>query len=633
MQSTLVNAVILAAGKGNRLDRHNNPKPLVKVGDKPMILHVIEHMQDAGITHIHIVIGHRGEEIKKELTNNKCVTAHITYVNQNDSSVHALLKSLLMLRGTLHEPFFVSMADLVMEHNPFSTMADIKRVDTKLLLYSLIGVDSSKFKRTGALSRACVEGEHVTNIGRDLSKFDGLEVGVYYFPKDALQGLYKLSLRSGIKDFGALLTYLAKKRKLGWKPLLGGEWFDINTPSTHVRANMFVRERNRPVPAAKERREMSSPKQFSSFARTKIMITNIVLERGILDHLGSVRIIPESRAVSTHFILTDSVLDSLYGKRVFEGLTHAGYDVKKLVIPAGEASKSIATYTRLADGIFSYGLDKKSTIISLGGGVVNNIAGVLAGTLYRGIHLIHLPTSMMAQVDAAIDFKQAINSTSGKNLIGSYYPASFVVIDPNVLETLEERHIRNGIAESIKHAITQDKVFFKRLLHGAQRIHDIDFLEFVIKKTLELKVPLLNGDTDDDFNEMLPQYGHSVGHAIEHLSSYELLHGEAISIGGCVSAEIAGLLGIAEGKVVQEHYEIAKKFKLPSIVPEEITSEHICEMIRFDKHYEGDFPHMALPQKIGDMWQDKGVYGAPIDFEILGRAIENNKKKKKKYGR
>src|SRR3989344_4999772 len=117
MQSTLVNAVILAAGKGNRLDRHNNPKPLVKVGDKPMILHVI--------THIHIVIGHRGEEIKKELTNNQCVTAHITYVNQNDSSGHALLKSLLMLRGTLHEPFFVSMADLVMEHNPFSTMADI----------------------------------------------------------------------------------------------------------------------------------------------------------------------------------------------------------------------------------------------------------------------------------------------------------------------------------------------------------------------------------------------------------------------------------------------------------------------------------------------------------------------------
>lgn len=634
MQTYVTKAIILAAGTGKRLDRHDNPKPLVRVGGKPMILHVIEQMQDAGITDIHIVIGHRGEEIQRETTGNPRITANIVYESQPDSGENALLKSLFALRDDMPaEPFFMSMADLIIEKNPFRVMQEIKvEKSDGALLYSLVGTDASKFERAGALSRVCVDGECITEVGRDLPKFDGLEVGVYHFPRGALQSLYEMSLRSGAKDLGELLAHIAKERKLGWKSLEEGEWFDVNTPAVHVRANMFVRERNRVIPTAKERAEMSAPSPFSRFQRAKTMNTEIILERGILNRLDSVRLIPESRAASTHFILTDSVLDPLYGGKVLDGLREAGYKVKKLVVPAGEASKNITEYSRLADEIFSYGIDKNSTIISLGGGVINNIAGVLAGTLYRGVYLLHLPTSMMAQVDAAIDFKQAINSTAGKNLIGNYYPASHVVIDPNVLKTLSDRHIRNGISESIKHAITQDRAFFDALLEGHGNIHDIDFLESVIRRTIELKVPLLNGDVNNDFNEMLPQYGHSVGHAIEHLSSYELLHGEAISIGGCVSAEVARLLGILSKEAVEMHYEIAVKYELPGIVPDEITAEHICEAIRFDKHYEGDFPHMALPKNIGEMWHDKGVYGVPIDFEVLRRAIETNKERKENHG-
>jgi 3-dehydroquinate synthase len=636
--------VILAAGEGRRLDILDYPKPLVRVGNKPLILWNIEQMQEAGVKEIFIVLGFRGEEIKKELSGNPAIKIKLNFVWQKDSTKKGILKALMALEGLIKDSFFLTMADLVIEKNPYKIFYSKMRNIPGDAIVSLVDARDEQFERCGALSKIRAESGIVKAIGRELKDFNALEVGVYYFGKksfgfiqslfDIIKSLFKRDIE--IKNFDDLLRGFVSRNKLRAIFLEQGEWFDINTPATRIRAEIFAQNFQLKKRVPQKRRTLSKTETFSRFSRHKTMKTDIIIKRGLIDDLRKIQIIPKQSFSAPHFILTDSIVDKLYGNKVLKGFLKAGYNVKKLVVPAGEGAKSISEYSRLADEIFSYGMNKHSHIVSLGGGVVNNIAGFLASTLYRGINLIHFPTTTMAQVDAAIDFKQAINSIKGKNLLGSYYPASAIAIDPNVLKTLSFRHINNGFAESIKHALTQDKNFLQYLDKNYQKIKkkkDIKIFDYIIRQTIEMKVPLLDGDAKDDYNEMLPQYGHSIGHAVEQLSSYNLLHGEALAIGMCVCAEISKIVGVCNGKTVEAHYDICKKYNLPVMIPDYMSVEDIFAALHYDKHFVKGHTYMALVEKPGKVWHEKRVYGVPIDFSIIRKAIMENKNKKRKYAR
>jgi len=615
--------VIFAGGKGARLDRPDTPKPLVKVGNKPLIQWNIEQLQNAGVMHIYIVIGDLGEEIKKELTNLPAITAKLEYFYESDSSKSGVLKSLVRLAEIIGESFYATMADLIIEKNPYFIL-ERSFLDQEKVAIALVDLREVSM-RSGALSQVKIKDNFVVSVGRNLSDFDGLEVGVYYFGTNILSRMRDFSLNDKTGTLDLFLMFLAQKRDMYASFIEDGEWFDINTPSTHIKAEMFVRSglSSEFLPPLKHNLKTLEP--VTSFHRVKNLSTDIVIENRILDKLSELKIIPDGCVSAVHFLLTDETVDKLHAEKILLRFRAAGYDVRKIVVPDGEKSKSIAEFTRVSDEIFSLGMDKRSILISLGGGVVNNIAGFLASTLYRGIGLIHIPTTTMAQVDAAIDFKQGINSTKGKNLYGSYYPASLIIIDPSVLLTLDSRNMVNGISESIKHALTQDKDFLEYLLKSSMSLSDIDTLESIVRKTIELKVPLLNGATKDDFNEMLPQYGHSIGHAIERLSSYDLLHGEAIAVGMCVSAEISFLLGICKKDVVDAHYSIFRKYNLPVSVPSYISTDDILSAMKFDKHYV-EKPYMALVKDVGVMFHDRHVFGIPVDYEVVRRALNINKK-------
>eukprot|EP00013_Stygamoeba_regulata_P009024 CAMPEP_0177687980 /NCGR_PEP_ID=MMETSP0447-20121125/34420_1 /TAXON_ID=0 /ORGANISM="Stygamoeba regulata, Strain BSH-02190019" /LENGTH=421 /DNA_ID=CAMNT_0019198263 /DNA_START=43 /DNA_END=1308 /DNA_ORIENTATION=- len=375
-----------------------------------------------------------------------------------------------------------------------------------------------------------------------------------------------------------------------------------------------------------------SPIQYS-FSRKKAMDSNIVVESGLVGHFPEGffdRVFgPEGRP-SQHFLLTDSRVNTLYGDVVLEEIHSSGYRCEKLVLPEGEASKSVENYCKLVESILHTGMDKKTTIVSLGGGVVNNMAGMLTGTLYRGIRLVHICTSMMSQVDAAIDFKQAVNTCYGKNLVGAYHPASLIVIDPSVTLTQSERDVRNGISESIKHALCQDEAILEYIVkNGREHVHDIEFLHNVVKLTLDLKVPTLNGAVSDDFNEMVPQYGHCIGHAIEHVSKYDFLHGEAIAIGMTVSAEIAVALGIAKPELVDRHIEVFSSMKLPWSVPSDMSIEQVLETVKYDKHFFNSLPRMGLLVEVGTMYRHPETHqcGIPIDYDVLEKALRVNQQR------
>ncbi len=616
-------AVILAGGKGARLDRPDTVKALVKVGTRPLILRNILQLQDAGVDEIFISISHRGKEIIKELINNDEIKSKLHFLEHADDSRKGIIKAISGLEGIILKPFFLVMSDLFLEREPYSVFSSIPE-DGQIV--SLVDVRKEYFSKCGAQSFVNIKDDKIVSVGHSSDSADGVEIGVYLVTPKSLRFISAIKDKNLASDLSELFSVFCKDNVLKSLTMPSCEWFDINTPATYIRAEIFIRDKNSCQLASKRKFSIKPAKVFTEFSRIKDMKTKIVVERGIIKNIEKFSIIPESCSDSRHFIITDSKVDSYYGELVLSSFLNAGYKVKKLVVQEGESSKNINVFANLADDIFSYGLDKRSFIISLGGGVVNNIAGFLASTLYRGVGLIHVPTNTMSQVDAAIDFKQAVNSSKGKNLLGSYYPASFIVIDPETLSTLDSRNLVNGISESIKHALTQDIGFFKNLIKNYNLVRDISFLEEVLKKTLELKVPLLNGDVNDDYNEMIPQYGHSIGHAIEHLSSYELMHGEAVAIGMCVSAEISKILGICSNDTVRLHYEIFSKYNLPTQVPNDITDKDIENTIRYDKHYLKGNPQMALVSEIGKPFCEDGIFGIPIDYSIIRRAIEANKK-------
>jgi 3-dehydroquinate synthase len=381
------------------------------------------------------------------------------------------------------------------------------------------------------------------------------------------------------------------------------------------------------------------------FERSKVMRSQVIVESGIIHNLvaRALEVIPAKCHRSKIYVITDSVTDVLYAQTIMDGLESCGLMVTKLVIDSHtdesgedstEQTKTLATFSSLADEIIERGVDKNSCVISVGGGVTNNICGFLASSVYRGITLVHFSTTMMGQVDAAIDFKQAVNHHCGKNLLGAYYPAARIVLDPACLSTQTPRHLRNGLAEALKHGMVHSTDLLSFILADggagkAATAYPDGYLDGVVRRTIAVKVPTLTRYDESDFNEMAPQYGHAPAHAVEFLSWHggckePLLHGEAVAIGMCVSAEVALLLGVCDEAAVEEHYRVCASVGLPTQVPPEMDLDAVCAKLAYDKHTLTGKPTMGLLVKLGQMYHDEGVYGTPIEADIIRRAFELN---------
>ncbi len=333
------------------------------------------------------------------------------------------------------------------------------------------------------------------------------------------------------------------------------------------------------------------------------------------------RIIPERSRRSPIFVFTDHTVHSLYGEEFVRRLRSLDYSVHSIVMRDGEISKSLANYHDLTDKILKLGVDELSVFISLGGGVVCNVCGFVASTIYRGMQLIQVPTTLMAQCDAAISHKQGINGYHGKNLIGSYYPPSHIEVDPTLLSSLPERRIRDGLAEVVKHALGQDADYFDFLLSHRRPLHDADFLEAVVKRNIELKAQLAAEDPKEHAHGMVLQYGHTIGHAIEHLSEYALFHGEAVAIGMVAAAHVSCLLGVGDADLVAKHKEVLAWAGLPSAIPESMDAAAIVSSLRYAKRFANGKPHMALLSSVGQLHQRGGEYAIPVSNQVILEAI------------
>lgn len=348
--------------------------------------------------------------------------------------------------------------------------------------------------------------------------------------------------------------------------------------------------------------------------------TEVLVRRGsaqaLIEHLD---LDPRSR----HFVITDSTVDPLHGRRLWSALDDAHGDVRRLVVPDGEPTKSLAGYATIATEVLRQGPDECSTIIAIGGGLVCNLAGMLAATLYRGVPLVHVPTTLMAQCDAAIGHKQAINGPGGKNLLGVYYAPKAIVIDPDLLETLPRWRMSDGFAEILKHAFAQDAGYLDRLRTAPVGLEDLDFVTECIERNVELKCRLMTLDPSERNQGMVLQYGHTVGHAVEHYSRFALGHGESVAIGMMAAARLAEREGIADRGVVALHHDLITRYGLPTEIPATLDVPGLLARVRAGKRCIGDTAYMALVRRPGELHHHAGQCAIPVSLGALEATLDS----------
>jgi len=367
--------------------------------------------------------------------------------------------------------------------------------------------------------------------------------------------------------------------------------------------------------------------QFTTGAPVR---TDVLVARGIVaqPEQAAFEIIPSMSASSTHFVFTDETVDALYGERFVEGFAKLGYRVHKIVVPDGEDAKTLEVFSQLADKVLAIGIDKYSILVSLGGGAVANLCGFIASTLHRGIGLIHFPTTLLAQVDAAISHKQAVNAPHGKNLVGSYYAPLKIIVDPDVLQTLEDWLLPDGFGEIVKHALCQDtEVLLKTLDEHEGPITDPDFLEKVTRRTIELKCEVIDVDPKEKREAVVLIYGHELAHAIETVSHRPgslccLSHGQAVAIGCVVSARVSVALGCCDPSVIDRTIALCRKYHLPTEVPPDQSIDAIMKALRKTKVYTAEGCQFALLEQIGRLFNVDAQYHLPVSDDVIRAATE-----------
>ncbi len=305
---------------------------------------------------------------------------------------------------------------------------------------------------------------------------------------------------------------------------------------------------------------------------------------------------------SQMIMITDEIVFNLYGSRVLEILRSAGFKLEPAVISGGEGCKNLATVAWLYEQMVAMGLDRKSTVLALGGGIVGDIAGFAAATYMRGIGYIQIPTTVLAQVDSSVGGKTGVNLPQGKNLVGAFYQPGLVFVDVAFIETLPEREYLTGLAEIIKYGIIWDQDLFYYLEENRDRIksRDSECLMHITSRCCSIKAEIVAQDETESGLRALLNLGHSFGHAFEALTNYQkFTHGEAVAVGTIYAARLAYHLNIIPVEDLNRITNLIKFYALP-VSFGDLNSQDIVLQMRKDKKNVGGKIQLILPTAIGE---------------------------------
>ena len=338
---------------------------------------------------------------------------------------------------------------------------------------------------------------------------------------------------------------------------------------------------------------------------------DILLGSGLLGKLGQYlsRVVKPSRII----LITHPSLFQIYGEKVLSGLKGQGWTADLIEVEEGETSKTLGQAEKIFDRLLDLKCDRKSVLIALGGGVIGDLVGFVAATFQRGIPFVQVPTTLLSQVDSSVGGKTAVNHPKGKNMIGAFYQPCMVVADLDTLQTLPEKEFRAGLAEIIKYGVISDASLFDYLEKNTEKVLQLDkeCLEYIIKTSCSIKAEVVEKDERENHYRMILNFGHTIGHAIEALTSYsQFIHGEAVAIGMVYAAKLSQKLGKCQKEVPQRLDRLIKKCGLPADLPD-LNPKAIIESLYHDKKTMNHKIKFILVKEIGvveiieDMPEDK----------------------------
>jgi len=328
---------------------------------------------------------------------------------------------------------------------------------------------------------------------------------------------------------------------------------------------------------------------------------DVLVERGLVRTAAEPldEVLPQSTGI---FVVTSKPVRRHWGKALEKGLRPLGSKSHFVEMPDGERSKRLAHLEKLAEQLVAHGADRRSVVVALGGGVVGDVAGFLASIFMRGVPVVQVPTTLVAQVDSAIGGKTGVNLASGKNLLGTFHQPSCVLVDPDVLTTLPEREYRSGLFEAMKYGVLRNPGIFEVMeqKRDALLARDGELLEPLIADCIQVKADVVGADERESGERRILNFGHTIGHALEAETGYEkLLHGEAVAWGMIAAAIIGEATRTTDPETALRIRTVVKAYgPLPKLT---IKPKRVLKRLRSDKKTVGGVPHFVLATRIGDV--------------------------------
>ena len=328
---------------------------------------------------------------------------------------------------------------------------------------------------------------------------------------------------------------------------------------------------------------------------------NILIGSGLLGTAG--RYLRDTGFADRAIVITDTVVRDYYADAVRQSLVEHGLKTTVLSVPAGEAQKTLETAGRLYLELSQAGAERSTPVVALGGGVIGDLAGFVAATFKRGLPLIQMPTTLLAQIDSSVGGKVAVDHGQLKNEIGAFYQPRLVISDIATLRTLPGREVSNGLAEIIKHAVIADGELFTYLENNIGRLRALDeeALEEVVYRSVSIKAGIVARDEKDTGLRNILNFGHTVGHAVESVSGFNLRHGEAVAIGMMAAGRISCAMGTWDKCELARLENLIIKAGLPVKIPGLDTGK-IIRIMQHDKKVIGGKVRFVLPKSIGEVF-------------------------------
>jgi 3-dehydroquinate synthase len=350
----------------------------------------------------------------------------------------------------------------------------------------------------------------------------------------------------------------------------------------------------------------------------------VLIGRGLIERAGElIRPLLKRPRVA---VVVDETVDALHGERLVAALSAAGVAVERVVVDAGEATKSFAGLEQLCDALLRLELDRSDLIVAFGGGVVGDLAGFAAAILKRGVDFVQIPTTLLAQVDSSVGGKTAIDTPRGKNLIGAFHQPRLVLADLGVLATLPRRELACGYAEVIKYGLLGDVAFFEWLEANAPAVlaQDEAALSQAIRRSVEMKAEIVAEDEREAGRRALLNLGHTFAHALEAETGFgeALKHGEAVGVGCALAFRFSVKLGLCPGQDAERAGRAIAAAGLPTRLADlagaPFGADALVAHMAQDKKAEGGALTFILARRIGEAFVAKRVDAAAARAFLIG---------------